>query len=127
MNNGVPDGQPPLSLIPVSMKLINTAEAAGYILCHDMTEVVPGKSKVTRFRRGQLITAADIPVLFVPGVMLLLSYYEKKGLSIPVIGAPACVFYEHLTALDILLPRLMADDPVSREDLARLGEGGMQK
>ena len=57
--------------------------------------------------------------------MLLLSYYEKDGLSVPVIGAPACVFYEHITALDILLPRIMADDPVSREDLAMLGEGGL--
>ena len=74
-------------------------------------------------KTGARIISHGVP--FLPGVMLLLSYYEKDGLSIPVIGAPACVFYEHTTALDILLPRLMADDPVSREDLARLGEGGL--
>jgi hypothetical protein len=30
-----------------------------------------------------------------------------------------------VTALDLLLPRLMADDPISREELALLGEGGL--
>jgi hypothetical protein len=60
-----------------------------------------------------------------PGTMLLLSYFEKEGAVIPVIGAPACVFYEKITALDFLLPRIMANDIISREDLARLGEGGL--
>jgi hypothetical protein len=85
--------------------------------------------------------------------MLMLAYYEKpaKGqpsslspaattvprdssvpinsaghnAPVPIIGAPACVFYEHTTALDVLLPRLMADDLISREELASLGEGGL--
>jgi hypothetical protein len=35
------------------------------------------------------------------------------------------VLYSKITAFDILLPRLMAEDPVSREDLALLGEGGL--
>jgi hypothetical protein len=57
--------------------------------------------------------------------VLLLSYYEKDGVTVPVIGAPACVFYEHNTSLDVLFPRLMADDPISRRDLAVMGEGGL--
>jgi len=72
---------------------------------------------------GARIVTRGVPLL--PGVMLLLSYYEKNGLSVPVIGAPACVFHDHTTALDILLPRLMADDPIRREELALLGEGGL--
>jgi len=72
---------------------------------------------------GVRLVSRGLP--FLPGTMLLLSYYEKDGLSVPVIGAPACVFHEHTTALDILLPRLMADDPVSREEIAQLGEGGL--
>jgi hypothetical protein len=74
-------------------------------------------------KTGARIISYGVP--FAPGFMLLLSYYEKNGSPVPVIGAPACVFYEHGTVLDLLLPRLMADDPVSREDLARLGEGGL--
>ena len=72
---------------------------------------------------GARIVSYGVP--FMPGFMLLLSYYEKNSQTIPVIGAPACVFYEGLTVLDILLPRLMADDPVSWEDLALMGEGGL--
>jgi len=72
---------------------------------------------------GARIVSRGVP--FLPGTMLLLSYYEKDGLSVPVVGAPACVFHEHITALDILLPRLMADDPISRHELALLGEGGL--
>jgi hypothetical protein len=60
-----------------------------------------------------------------PGTMLLLAYFEKPGCLIPVIGAPACVFHDKFTALDFLLPRIMADDIISREDLALLGEGGL--
>jgi hypothetical protein len=41
------------------------------------------------------------------------------------LGLPACVLYEPITALDFLLPRIMAEDPISREDLALLGEGGL--
>jgi molybdopterin biosynthesis enzyme len=72
---------------------------------------------------GARIVSYGVPMM--PGTMLLLSYFEKGGGRIPIIGAPACVFYNHVTALDILLPRLMAKDPISREELAFLGEGGL--
>jgi formylmethanofuran dehydrogenase subunit E len=29
------------------------------------------------------------------------------------------------TSMDLLLPRLLADQDITRDDLARLGEGGM--
>jgi hypothetical protein len=64
-----------------------------------------------------------VPIM--PGTMLMLAYYEKDGKTVPIVGVPACVFYEHLTALDTLLPRLMADDLISRKELALLGEGGL--
>jgi molybdopterin biosynthesis enzyme len=72
---------------------------------------------------GARIVSYGVPLM--PGTMLMLAYYETDGRRIPVIGAPACVFYEHVTALDALLPRLMADDPILREELALLGEGGL--
>ena len=70
-------------------------------------------------------TGADIisygaPVL--PGAMFLLSYY--KG-NIPIVGLPGCVMYARRTIFDLILPRLMADDPVSAEELAALGQGGL--
>ena len=94
------------------------------IICTGGMSVDPDdKTPLAIEKTGARIVSYGVP--FAPGVMMLLSYYEKNGLSVPVIGVPACVFYEHTTALDILLPRLMADDPISREDLAHLGEGGL--
>ena len=45
------------------MKLMKTTEAVGQILCHDMTQIIPGVTKDAVFRKGHIITEADIPVL----------------------------------------------------------------
>ena len=72
---------------------------------------------------GANIISYGAPVL--PGAMLLLSYYYNEGKEIPILGLPGCVMYAKKTIFDLLLPRLMADDPISKEDLAALGEGGL--
>ena len=38
---------------------------------------------------------------------------------------PGCVMYSKRTVFDLILPRIMADDKVSAEELAHLGEGGL--
>lgn len=58
-----------------------------------------------------------MPVL--PGAMTLLA---RAGAAC-VIGVPACALYYKTTSFDILLPRILADIPISREDLAELGHG----
>jgi hypothetical protein len=40
-------------------------------------------------------------------------------------GLPGCVMYAKRTIFDLILPRVMADDPVTAEELADLGEGGL--
>ena len=49
------------------MKLIRTQEAVGHVLCHDMTQIIPGVSKDARFRKGHVVREADIPVLLSMG------------------------------------------------------------
>ena len=49
------------------MKLIKTVEAEGHVLCHDMTQIIPGQYKDARFRKGHVVTEADIPVLLSMG------------------------------------------------------------
>ena len=49
------------------MKLIRTEEAAGHILCHDMTQIIPGQYKDARFRKGHVVREEDIPVLLSMG------------------------------------------------------------
>lgn len=69
---------------------------------------------------GAEIISYGAPVL--PGAMFLLSYYEGR---IPVVGLPGCVMYARRTIFDLVFPRLMAEDPVTAEELSRLGEGGL--
>ena len=49
------------------MKLIKTVDAVGQVLCHDMTQIIPGEYKDARFRKGHIVTADDIPVLLSMG------------------------------------------------------------
>ncbi len=49
------------------MKLIATQEAVGHVLCHDMTQIIPGKYKDARFRKGHVVQEEDISVLLSMG------------------------------------------------------------
>lgn len=49
------------------MKLIKTTEAVGQVLCHDITQIIPGVTKDAVFRKGHIITEEDIPVLLSVG------------------------------------------------------------
>lgn len=86
------------------------------------------------------------PVL--PGAMFLIAYledsnkfsvtsneikHEKENPSlvtrhsslIPILGIPACGMYSNITVFDIILPRVLAGERISREELAELGHGGL--
>ena len=47
----------------MQMKQIPVGEAAGHVLCHDMTQIIPGKFKGARFKKGHVVREEDIPVL----------------------------------------------------------------
>ena len=53
---------------------------------------------------------------------ILLSYYNE---NITIVGLPGCVMYAKRTIFDLALPRMMADDKITAEELAELGEGGL--
>lgn len=69
---------------------------------------------------GAGIVTYGAPVL--PGAMFLLGYYEDNT---PVMGLPGCVMYAKATIFDRMLPRIMADYPVTRHDIVELGDGGL--
>ena len=54
--------------------------------------------------------------------MFLLAY-TKDGR--PIMGLPGCVMYAKRTIFDLVLPRVMADERVTAQDLAKLGMGGL--
>ena len=62
------------------MKLIRTQDAAGHVLCHDMTQIIPGVSKDARFRKGHIVTPEDIPVLLSMGKENLYVWEKTEGM-----------------------------------------------
>jgi len=56
-----------------------------------------------------------------PGAMTLLGKIGKVSL----IGVPACALFHKTTSFDLLFPRLLADIPITRHDLAELAHGGL--
>lgn len=45
------------------MKCIDTVDAVGHVLCHDITRIVKDVVKDTAFRKGHVVEEKDIPVL----------------------------------------------------------------
>jgi len=68
---------------------------------------------------GAVDVVYGTPVL--PGAMFL---YGRFG-NVPVLGLPACVLFFRATVLDLILPRVLAGERITREDLATMAHGGM--
>jgi hypothetical protein len=56
-----------------------------------------------------------------PGAMFLAAYIGE----IPLLGVPACGLYHRITVLDLVLPRILADEHIGKAELAFLGHGGL--
>lgn len=70
-------------------------------------------------RAGGAVEVYGAPVE--PGNLLLLAYCG----AVPVVGAPGCVKSRETNVVDLILPRLLAGDHVSREDVIDLAAGGL--
>lgn len=82
----------------------------------DPDDTTPSAIKAT----GAAVVSYGAPVL--PGAMFLLAYYQGE---IPVMGLPGCVMYSKRTVFDLVLPRVMAGEKLSKADLAKYGHGGL--
>jgi molybdenum cofactor synthesis domain-containing protein len=58
-----------------------------------------------------------------PGAMFLVAYID----DIPLLGVPACGLYHRITVLDLVLPRILTGEKISKAELALLGHGGLCK
>lgn len=91
----------------------------------DLVEVTGGMSvdpddmtpAAIRSCGGEIITYGT-PVL--PGAMLMLSYVK----GIPVVGLPGCVMYAKRSIFDLIVPRLITGEKLSKIDFVKLGHGG---
>lgn len=62
------------------MKLIRTEDAVGSVLCHDITQIIPGVVKDAVFRKGHIVTEEDIPVLLSVGKEHLYVWEKQEGM-----------------------------------------------
>ena len=70
-------------------------------------------------KSGAMIISYGFPVM--PGAMVL---YAELG-DIPILGAPGAVIFNRTTIIDVMLPRLLAGDKITKEDIIELGHGGL--
>lgn len=70
-------------------------------------------------RAGVTDIVYGTPVL--PGAMFMVAYLG----DIPVLGIPACGMYAARTVLDLVFPRILAGERITRRAIAELGHGGL--
>lgn len=96
-------------------------QGADMILCTGGMSVDPDDTTPTAIKSTNAeIVSYGAPVL--PGAMFLLAYSDE---GIPIMGLPGCVMYSRRTIFDLILPRIMAGEKITKEDLSALGHGGL--
>ena len=68
---------------------------------------------------GADIVTYGVPVL--PGAMFMLAY---KG-DVPIMGLPGCVMFCSKTVFDMILPRIITGERLTRENFTKMGVGGL--
>ena len=56
-----------------------------------------------------------------PGAMFMMAYLDDT----PILGVPACGMFFRTTVVDLLLPRVFADEKITRRDITSFGVGGL--
>jgi molybdopterin biosynthesis enzyme len=70
---------------------------------------------------GARVESHGFPIL--PGSMFLMAYLDET----PILGLSGCVLHDEFSAFDVLLPRIMAGEKITRADIMAMGHGGLQK
>ncbi|MCF8009584.1 MAG: molybdopterin-binding protein [Halanaerobiales bacterium] len=68
---------------------------------------------------GAKVIKYGVPVL--PGNKLMLAYLDQ----IPILGLPACVIFERTTVFDIVYPRLLSGEKITKAKFVKLSYGGL--
>ena len=62
------------------MKKIETKDAVGHVICHDITIIVKDQIKDTAFRKGHIVREEDIPKLLSIGKDHLYVWEKEEGM-----------------------------------------------
>jgi len=96
------------------------AEGADMVICTGGMSVDPDDRTPGAIKQAATeVVSYGMPVL--PGSMMMLAYRE----GMPIFGLPGCVIFDDFTSFDLLLPRVLAGETVTRAEIAALGHGGL--
>lgn len=96
-------------------------EGADMILCTGGMSVDPDdKTPLAIKTVSDEVVTYGAPVL--PGAMFMLGYIDGV---IPVMGLPGCVMYAKRTIFDLVLPRIMTGEKLTKVIFDSYGEGGL--
>ena len=70
-------------------------------------------------KAGGSVVSYGAPVL--PGAMFMLSYIG----DVPVVGLPGCLLYSRTSIFDLIVPRLLAGEKITKQDINKLAVGGL--
>ena len=90
------------------------------ILCTGGMSIDPDDITPTAIKEsgGELVTYGS-PVL--PGAMFLLAYFEGKAMM----GLPGGVVFSDMSIFDLVIPRVLAGDKITKDDIIKMGHGGI--
>lgn len=81
----------------------------------DPDDVTPDAIRAT----GAEIITYGTPVL--PGAMFMLAYLGNTA----IVGLPACGMFSKITVFDLVFPRILAGEKLTKQDFAEMGYGGL--
>lgn len=81
----------------------------------DPDDVTPSAIRAT----GARVVTYGAPVL--PGAMFMLAYLG----DVPLLGLPGCVMYHRTSIFDLVLPRILSGEEMTRSDFIQMAHGGL--
>ncbi|MFH1350826.1 MAG: molybdopterin-binding protein [Pseudomonadota bacterium] len=130
-------------LIRKKLKLLGCDLKETIFTPDDKEEIIQGINKCLKKKLGLILVAGGMSVdpddmsrlaiaeagakdmvygtPILPGAMFLYGHFGET----PVLGLPACILYYNATVLDLLLPRVLAGERITRRDLAAMAHGGL--
>ena len=113
--------------ILVSDSVVKTVAAIGELIADgaEMVVVTGGMSVDPDDQTPASIRATGAEVVTYgaptfPGAMFMLAYLQE----VPIVGLPGCVMYYQASIFDLIVPRLLTGERITRRDIVALGHGG---
>ena len=73
------------------MKLVRTEDAVGQVLCHDITQIIPGVVKDAVFRKGHIVTKKTFRYFYLWEKRIFISGKNRKVCFMKMRRLRSCV------------------------------------